>query len=239
MSNDKNIQDNTSEMPIIESNDNIIDEGDIKEVPAEEKASKPSTVNVLDDDNYDHISSTFEERVNNQEPSSDSPKEEYDMTEEDVLDIAEFFFEALDTGICFGLSVYSGDSAQSQFAIEEKRKKRLVKMLAVIIVKHKLFLRIEFVFIIGLVFAYGSSVRKAHQLRKERKKKIVIPNKEKQKETVKAPTSKSDKKSTAKSDFVVVKEDKKENNEAFTDANLLPSEEPKRRPGRPSKYAKK
>ena len=244
MSGDKNnIQDNVTEIDVTHENNSGIDTSDIKEIPAEPKASKPTTVNILDDDNYDHINETFEERKNDI-PETDAPaSEDYEMTEEDVLELSEFFFEAFDTGVCFGLSVYSGDTAQSQFGIEEKRKKRLIKMLAAIIVKHKLFLRIEFVFIIALVFAYSSSFRRAHQTRKERKAKkpsksepFKTPSKAAQEKSAPPKEEKETKNGAA---FTIITEEKKSTSKESEAKTQLSESGEKRKRGRPSKYAPK
>lgn len=97
-----------------------------------------------------------------------------DITPEDFYDIAEFIMSLIDATAASALKWWAKDSADSPYSLPEKKKNKLTKQLAKILIKYNAKFSIEFMFLIGLCIMYIPAFRLARKTRKENSKPVQI-----------------------------------------------------------------
>jgi hypothetical protein len=87
------------------------------------------------------------------------------FTREDLEEISGFIIDALDTFGSSWLRTYGKDTSDTAYSIPELKRKRLIKMLTNILIKYKLKVNIELLFLVTLFVTYRSPFMKARENR--------------------------------------------------------------------------
>ena len=97
-------------------------------------------------------------------------KEEYakELTVEDFQEVAEFIVNLIDMGVINIARWISKEKTDQPFEVNENKKRKLIKQLTLIAIKHKLKIGIELVFFATLIMVYAVPVRKAIKIRQEK-----------------------------------------------------------------------
>ena len=148
------------------------------EVNKEEQNS--AKVNFMDDS---YMSSLLEkkaeeskEKVDGKEqPETEAKTKQEDVgvanvqsfSRDDMQDFAEVSVDIIDIGLSTALKAYSKDTAIAPYEIDINKKRRLVRQLVNIFMKHQVKFPLEFMFIISLVLCYTAPFMKARKTRRE------------------------------------------------------------------------
>lgn len=97
---------------------------------------------------------------------SEEAKYVANFTAEDFADIAEVIIDLLETVIVSGLRWWAKDDTDAPYEISEKKRKRLVKHLTMVLVKHKIHFGVEIVFALTIIMAFATPTKKAIEHRK-------------------------------------------------------------------------
>jgi hypothetical protein len=99
--------------------------------------------------------------------SSDPPTADLAFSEQDMYDFAEVFMDIIDMGISTALKFYSKDTSITAYELEANKKKRLIRQLSKILMKHQIKFPLEAMFIVTLIICYSVPIAKARKTRRE------------------------------------------------------------------------
>lgn len=89
------------------------------------------------------------------------------MTPEDFEDAADFIIDLIDMVLMFGIRWYSLDISDAEYKVPEEKLKKLKKHLSRLLMKVGKKFPLGMIFILTIVAAYATPVRKAYEHRKK------------------------------------------------------------------------
>lgn len=96
------------------------------------------------------------------------------FSKEELMDFAEVFIDIVDLGISSGLRFWAGDTSSTAYELPIEKKRKLTRQVTNLFIKYQTKFSLEFMFIITLVICYSVPAKKAHDMRKAKKKGVVI-----------------------------------------------------------------
>lgn len=89
------------------------------------------------------------------------------MTPEDFEDAADFIIDLIDMALVFGIRWYSMDVSDAEYKVPEEKLKKLKKHLARLLMKMGKKFPMGMLFLLAIIAAYATPVRKAYEHRKQ------------------------------------------------------------------------
>lgn len=89
------------------------------------------------------------------------------LSVEDFEDMADFIIDLVDMGMLFGLRMYSQDISDAEYKVPEEKLKKLKKHLSRILMRVGKKFPMGMLLILGILAAYATPMRKAHEHRKK------------------------------------------------------------------------
>ena len=99
--------------------------------------------------------------------ASEEKEEVSKMKPEDFEDMADFIIDILDMSLIFLVRWYSQDISDAEYKVPEEKLKKLKKHLANLLMRMGKKFPLGMLFILGLLAAYATPIRKAHEHRKK------------------------------------------------------------------------
>jgi uncharacterized protein (DUF2164 family) len=89
------------------------------------------------------------------------------LSVEDFEDMADFIIDLIDMGILFGIRWYSQDISDAEYKVPEEKLKKLKKHLSRLLMRVGKKFPMGILFALGILAAYATPMRKAHEHRKK------------------------------------------------------------------------
>jgi len=108
------------------------------------------------------------------------------LSVEDFEDAADFIIDLIDMALLFGVRWYSQDISDAEYKVPEDKLKKLKKHLSRLLMRMGKKFPMGILFVLGILAAYATPIRKAHEHRKkvmaEKTRKKISKETEKEKE---------------------------------------------------------
>lgn len=91
---------------------------------------------------------------------------------QDLQKFAEWIMNLIDTSVASGLKWLARDSSITAYQMPKQSKEMLTEQLAIMLSRHQSKMRVEFVFLIGLMMVYSIPVYSAIQSRKNNNRQV-------------------------------------------------------------------
>ena len=82
-----------------------------------------------------------------------------ELTVEDFQEVAEFFIDLIDFGVISLARFISKENSDQPFEVSEKKKRKLIKQLTLIAIKHKMKIGIELLFVGTMIMVYAGPIK--------------------------------------------------------------------------------
>lgn len=89
------------------------------------------------------------------------------LSVEDFEDAADFIIDLIDMALLFGIRWYSNDISDAEYKVPEEKLKKLKKHLSRLIMRVGKKFPMGILFVLGILAAYATPIRKAHEHRKK------------------------------------------------------------------------
>lgn len=89
------------------------------------------------------------------------------LSVEDFEDAADFVIDLIDMALIFGIRWYSNDISDAEYKVPEEKLKKLKKHLSRLLMRMGKKFPMGILFILGILAAYATPIRKAHEHRKK------------------------------------------------------------------------
>lgn len=89
------------------------------------------------------------------------------LSVEDFEDMADFIIDLIDMGLLFGIRWYSQDISDAEYKVPEEKLKKLKKHLSRLLMRVGKKFPMGILFALGILAAYATPMRKAHEHRKK------------------------------------------------------------------------
>ena len=162
----------TEEIPLItkQSTDSKIKIDFLDDDTTASFISEPTKTATEDTDNKDNSFSFSNKTPNEIKEQVKQEENEYskELTVEDFQEVAEFLIDLVDFGVISLARFISKENTDQPFEVSEKKKRKLIKQLTLIAIKHKLNIGIELLFVATLLMVYVGPIKKAIKIKNEK-----------------------------------------------------------------------